>query len=388
MELKKFIKDPRFLIPALFLVGTEVFLQSGLYHYFLKPHTYAENVNRIDRVVHSSPIEPDALIVGTSVAYQGINLPLLNESFTKEPLSFQSIATEGAMLITQNTLYHSVKPRLQNLKTVIHVMEATMPWTARYDLDPANRSMLAQFPRISTIGRIRNYGYNLTWNDLSYIWVRSITYQADLKDLTLDPGGRLKRLGRKYREEARDDFPYVNEQPFGMDVFEPRDLKECMEMASQKHSEVNEKGETVTDHHHIKAMYQTCELGLWDPMENIASEQWQELFFKRLARFYKEIFASGQRLIIIIPPYSRLIIDHHPEERNRLWKKYLDPILAGHPHLILDLRRSLDRPDNLSLYYDTIHLNRKGSLIFTEILAKTLKDHTDFISGKTEESSP
>ena len=107
-ELKKYLIDIRFLIPAGFLLFFELFMQSGLYKYMLKPKSYAANITNIVNTVTKSKIKPNVLILGTSVAYQGINLPHLNSLLEKDGLVVQSGATEGAMLITQHLIFKNI----------------------------------------------------------------------------------------------------------------------------------------------------------------------------------------------------------------------------------------------------------------------------------------
>ena len=108
-ELKKFLKDPVFYVPVLFLLGLELFLQTPLYRKILEPNSYAENVNRITEIMKTSPVEPNVLILGTSVAYQGVNMPLLNKLMEKDGIVVQNGASQGAMLETQHSIYRDIR---------------------------------------------------------------------------------------------------------------------------------------------------------------------------------------------------------------------------------------------------------------------------------------
>lgn len=375
-ELKKMITDIRFLIPALFFVGFELFMQSGLYRKLLQPNSFADNVNRIVKIAGSSDINPQVLILGTSVAYQGILLPDLNARLESEGWRAQSGASEGAMLITQNMIYRTLKKKMPDLKLVVHVAEATFPWTARYDLNGANRSMTAQFDRPETIKRLGEYDYELSSDDYSYYLVRSLTYQKDIRDFALNPLERIKRLGREYRKYSQDkpDYPYVNEHQYAMSAYPAHSLKECVKVAKKGVPETDETGKQITDRHHRKAVWQTCEVGMSDPMSYPGASHWEKLFFKRLQLFYREIQDDGVRVVTVFPPYSSLIKDLNEGKRMGRWHKNLKELYGSDEYLYLDLRSSLDSPDNADLYYDTIHLNRKGARRFTHILTDRITE--------------
>ncbi len=367
-----FLKDIRFLIPAGFLIAFELFLQSGLYRHLLKPNTYAENVNRITDVVRESPVSSEAnvLILGTSVAYQGINLTLLNELLSDTGLRVQSGATEGAMLITQHSLYRSLSPSLPRLKAVVHVAEITSPWTARYFLDPPNRSMAAQFPAFRTLSLMKEYQYKTGFSDYTYFLIKSSAYQQDLRDFALNPPERIKRLGRKFAEDKKL-YPYENQYSFAISSYgNPADLQDCIAKGSAGIPYVDASGREVTDIHHQRAVVQTCQLGMHDPWTHPGRDQWADLYFTNLKSFYSEIQRSGQRVMVVFPPYSELLRDSLGAERMQVWEnglKHTKQIITA------DLRTSLDGPGNLDYYYDTIHLNREGSLLFTRKLAEELR---------------
>ena len=181
-ELLKYLRDARFYVPVLVLVGFELFLQSGLYKYALRPESYAENVNRNVDFVADSKLDPNVLVLGTSVAYQGLNMPLLAEELEGSGLRVMSAASQGALLITQHSIYRYLKNDLPSVKLVVHVSETTFPWTARHLLDESNRSMLAQFPRRQVWPLLKNYDFHLKHEDYSFLTLASIAYRKDLRD--------------------------------------------------------------------------------------------------------------------------------------------------------------------------------------------------------------
>lgn len=370
--LLSYITDARFYIPFGLVVFLEVITQSGLYKHVLQPSSYADNVNRIVQTINESPLEANTLILGTSVAYQGINPPLLNQTLSGSGLIVQSGACEGALLETQHLIYKSVKGRFKNLKYVVHVAEVTFPWTARPTIDEANRGMVAQFPRSVYIPLLRDYEFQIRPTDYTFFLFGTITYQRDFRDFVLDPLDRIKGLGRK-RKKAQSDFVYVNSIPYGMDVYPAKDLQECIEVASLRKGpipEVNAEGVRITDRHHREAVLRTCEVGKRDPFSAPGGRVWNELFFHRLKRFYGEIQADGVQIITVFAPYSDLVSHLNADARRETWEKELSTY-QNIP--LIDLRRSLDKPEQRKFFYDTIHLNKNGANAFTEVLAKELR---------------
>ena len=372
-ELKKYLSDIRFLIPAGFLLFFELFMQSGLYKYALKPKSYAANITNIVNTVTKSKIRPNVLILGTSVAYQGINLPYLNSLLEKEGLVVQSGATEGAMLITQHLIFRNIISQIPETKIVLHFSEISFPWTARHTLDVSNRSMIAQFPRLQVFDMLSKYEYNLESSDYSFFLLKSITYRSDLNDLFTSPLYRIKLLSREYKKPAQD-YPYENNYAYSMAILNVKSLDECVRNFPANISQVDKNNIRLTDNMHLEAMLRTCALAMHDPMDNPGAAQWKDLYFKRLKIFMDDLKSRNIHVITVFPPYSQLIVDSKEELRMSVWKNKLDSIRGSADNVTIDLRHSLDGPANSSLYYDTIHLNREGSLRLTEHLANALKE--------------
>lgn len=375
--LLAFLKDIRFLVPVSVFILFEVLMQLGIYRPLLRPKTYAENVNRIVETVTESPVQPDVLILGTSVAYQGVNLPELNELLKEHHVVVQSGATEGAKLITQHMLFRTLQPKLPGLKLVLHFVETSYPYTARNGLDGANRSMVAQFDRFDTFDIMNKYQYRLTINDYNYFLVRSITYQQDLRDFALDPLYRLKQLSRKF-SAPKEEYSYVNTYTYKISSYSDVSLEDCKANALKGIPEQDENGTEITDKHHRKAAYQTCELGHYDPSTHPGQDQWSDLFFQRLALFYHDIRSRNLKVILVFPPYSNLIHDLNAGEKMKRFKEKLAESQPGESFPILDLRNVLDGPHNGDYYYDTIHLNGPGSRKFTKFVAEELIRHRDY----------
>lgn len=380
-ELFKFFRDPRFYIPVLFFVLFEGFLQTGYYRPLMEPHSYADNVNKIVRRIRESNIKADTLILGTSVAYQGVSPQRLNELLADEGRLVLSGAAEGAMIETQHMIFKAVAPDMPRLKTVLHVSEVTFPWTSRYHQDPANRAMAAQFPRTMAIPLLREYGFKLTAYDYLYFTFRSMSYQGDMRDAVLGPLNRLKAIGRRMKE-PHNDYVYENVEEFMLSSYPSKNLIECMKVAEKGIPEVDATGKKVTDRHHKFAVFRTCQVGLDDPFNRPGAPQWAELYFKRWAKFYADAKSRGIEVITVLPPYSDLISDFNADARMKVWQEQLEKIRGKGNVEIIDLRRSLDGPNNKDLYYDTIHLNRFGARAFSEKLAEALRRNAAYQKGK------
>lgn len=371
-ELKKFLKDPVFLLPLAFFLLFEMFLQSGMYKIFLQPRSYADNVNRIVRITRSSDVNPRILILGTSVAYQGIQVPLLNEKLSENSqtadLQVQSGATEGAMLETQHMIFRAIHGSMPELETIIHVADPNFAWNARYDLEIANRSMLAQFPRRDAFDILDQHEYRLSRSDISYFMLGVLTYQMDLRNFILDPAGRIKSLSRRWRDA---DYVYINEQEFSIADFYEDSLEQCIETARQGIPETQD-GRQVTDRHHSNAVLQTCLMARNDPVNTPGAGQWNDLFFRRLAKFHNEMRSEGYRIITVFAPYSDIVQHLNSDDRIDLWHQHLAKI-QGDDIDIWDLRDSLGER-NGHFFYDTIHMNRKGAEAFSEVLYQKITE--------------
>ena len=126
-EFNKFYKDKRFYIPILVLIGFELLFQlcAGFYRPFLKKKSYAANINQIIGHITEKKQnhEPDILIVGTSVAYQGLSVPILQEKIKDTGYKIQSVAIPGSELIVQSLAVEEVLKEFKNVKLVIYVGE-------------------------------------------------------------------------------------------------------------------------------------------------------------------------------------------------------------------------------------------------------------------------
>ncbi len=369
--LLRYLVDVRLLVPLGVLVAFELFMQFG-YRRFLDPQSYADNINRILSTVQKSALKPDLLILGTSVAYQGIQVRRLNELLQPHGVTAQSGACQGAKMMTQHGIYRSLKGSLPKLRYVVLVSEVSFPWTARRHVDEPNLSMISQLPREIAYRTTRDYGMRLNFQEHLYLNVRSVTYRRDARAFALSPLKRLKRLSRRDRE-GPSDYVYENREVFRISSFGARTLQECMDRARDPRIPgPDPTGRRLTDRHHRNAVLQTCAVGGDDPMRHLGGPQWTELFFNRLALLLHEIRTDGRVPIIVFAPYSTLIQDLNADTRLQVWQQNLRKIYGNDSYHLLDLRRILDGPNNGDYFYDTIHLNADGAARFTELLAARL----------------
>ncbi|MBX7058557.1 MAG: hypothetical protein K1X75_10875 [Leptospirales bacterium] len=370
-ELGKFLRDWRFLTPLLMLLGLEALMQSGIYARILEPNSYAASIRHIIRTVRESPLRPNVLIIGTSVAYQGILLPQLNEQLAGSGLRVQSVACQGCMLETQQRLYRELHDQFPELKAVVHSGETALAWKARYTVDVANRGMLAQFSRRETLQLLQEQEFELGAWDFAFYYIGLLSYQSDMRDLALAPLTRIKSLSR-FERHRRADFPYVNEYQFDLSIFEARSLQECLEHIPQMQAELIAAGKT--DRHHANSALQTCQIAAYEQsLPESGAPQWNALFFRRLQRFYDEIHADGRMVITLLPPYSNLVSHLNGDDRMALWRRETTRIEEGRRYALVDLRHALDGPQNAAYYYDLLHLNARGAQVWTTSVAAELR---------------
>jgi len=93
-------------------------MQFGCYRIFQKKTSYGANVNRI---IHQSVNEDhlsrtNVLILGTSLAYEGISVNQLNETLNPIGYHAHSIALPGAELIVQSLVLDDTLQKYKNIE--------------------------------------------------------------------------------------------------------------------------------------------------------------------------------------------------------------------------------------------------------------------------------
>lgn len=396
--LIKYLKDVRFWIPALLVIGLELFLQTRLYDRFmLEKYSYADSIRRNVEVIENSTVSPNALILGTSVAYQGLNVAELNTALAAENTEIvaQSAACEGCMLQTQHLLYRVLKERWPAANTIVHVADTTLSSKARYEFDVANGSMMAQFSSGEALDLLELHEFKTGYQEYFFFYIRSITHRSDLREFVLNPFRRIRTIGERARETL-PEYTHINDNRYSYGAFSARgDLAACTRNAA---SGVDDDGRPVpehkdgeeyqpalhrTDRHHRNAVQVTCGIAFHEKnFEPLGEAQWRELYFRRVQKLYDEIYADGRRVITIIPPYSDLIQHANTDERIARWRKNLARINAGREYAFVDMRRSLnsfDSPEGRKYFYDVLHLNSEGSLVWTRKVAERLAEYEALI---------
>ncbi|MBW7857571.1 MAG: hypothetical protein H3C43_04590 [Leptonema sp. (in: Bacteria)] len=338
----------------------------------LKPESFAYNINRIRNVVRHTSYKPNALILGTSVAYQGILTPNLNKLAAKygTSLRYQNAASQGALIETQHALLRDLAPSLTDVKWIIHVAEVNFPYQTRYELEPANRSMLAQFPRATTIDLLKEQQFVLSPRDYGFFYLRTLTYQGDLRDFVLNPPRRLKDLARAKKKMVPDTV-YLNRNKYSIEVY-GKTAAECTDHSLHGVGFFDTAtGEQVTDNPHRTAVLDTCRMALDDPKQKLGADTWRSLFFERLKSMHAEARRNNMQIVTVFAPYSEMVLPARQNDRLTMWQDELSK--GDYFPYIIDLRNSLDGPKNLSYFYDTIHLNESGAEKFTEIFEEAIR---------------
>lgn len=364
-EYLKFLKNPAILRSLVIILVIEIILQLGCYRKFLKRNSYAANINRIlDHVISKkNEMDPNVLIVGTSLAYQGLSVPLLNERLSGIGLKVQSIAIPGSELVVQELALEKVLLHFKKIRYIIHVNEAELPWsTDRRPLEPT-MAMVSELDRVSALRKLYEYNYDVRLPDLFFLYFRLVAYRNDFGDLVLNPDKRIKAYGRERILQNSNFYEYDNQKSESLDLYDFKNIKECLEKTSSS-SEVK-KG---SDSFHKHSIFKTCEQAeIFGASFSKTDET--ELYFKRLNHLYQ--FAKKNDIIIINVfqpmPYYLDFIDY--PTRIEFWKEHYRDNLGNH---ILNLNSIISSEESPKYFYDLIHLNRKGKEIFSNSLADSI----------------
>ncbi|WCL47638.1 hypothetical protein [Leptospira sp. GIMC2001] len=374
IEYIRFFTDKRLLSSIVILVCFELCLQAGAYKTLLKKNSYAANVNRIasHAVNMKSELDPDILIVGTSVAFEGLSVRILNDKLKSTGLKVQSLAIPGSELIVQDQILRENLPKFPNVKIILHVMEAGMPWVDRNELILPTLAMLSEINHITSIKRSYEYEYMVNWQDWFYLIFKSIAYRRDFKDFLTEPQERIKFLGRDWREPNENPWDYENPHTESIAAYNIKSLEECMQKTGPENIDPIPAGSTKM---HKKMLYDTCALSYVTTSENVATERTGR-YFRRLSKIYEAIDNKEIKIVHVFAPYSELIYHFGKERRMPLWKSELNRVMAdtrGYPEAkIIDLESLLDGSENGKYCFDLIHLNRDGMEKFSNKLGDIL----------------
>ncbi len=381
-EYIAFFSDRRFLAAILVLLVWEFLLQMGCYKPFLKKNSYAANVNRITShaVKMRNRLDPDILILGTSVAFEGLSVRILNEVLEDTGLKVQTLAIPGSELVVQHQVVERYLNQFPKTRVVLHVMEAGMPWVDREELVLPTLAMLSELGNFRAIQVVHDFRYQVGWEDWTYLIFKSIAYRRDLKDFFAEPHERIKFLGREWKEPNQNPWEYENTHEETVSAYKVKTIHECIEKTRPDNKEPIPKGSTER---HKKMLYDTCVLSKSTTQEKGKTER-TDRYFSRLSKIYEKIPKDRIKVVHVFAPYSELIYHFGKENRMPVWKEELNRVtrsVLGYSQAdIIDLESLLDGEDNGDYCFDLIHLNRFGMEKFSLALGKILRER--YLNGE------
>lgn len=378
-EYIRFITDKRIVYSLLILISMEFCLQLGGYKPFLKKNSYAANVNRITghAVDMKDELDPDILILGTSVAFEGLSVRILNQVLEDTGYKVQTLAIPGSELIVQDSVVENYVKKFPRTKLILHVMEAGMPWVDRDVLILPTLAMLSELGNFRSIPKVNEFEYNAEWQDWMYLIFKSIAYRRDMKDFLTDPQERIKFLGREWREPNTNPWDYDNPHTETVSAYKVRTVDECLEKTNPGNNDPIPENSSPR---HKKMLYDTCILSK-NTTDEVGSTEKTQRYFRRLSKIYNKIPKDKIKVIHVFAPYSEIIYHFGKERRMPLWKRELDRVtkssLGYNQADIIDLESLLDGEDNGDYCFDLIHLNRRGMEKFSLELGQILKQRIE-----------
>ncbi len=365
-EYVLFLKDKSVIALFIFIISFEIFLQAGCYKPLLKNQSYASNVNRItDHVLNKKKdLNPDVLIVGTSLAQEGVLLSTFNEKLKPIGKKVSTIAIPGSETIAQNLATEKVLPKLENSKVVLHILELERPWADETWLESVNIPMIAEFDKLTAYNLLKKYNYDFSLKDISFLLFKSIAYRKDFGDFLLNPPKRIRSIQKTNKRLSENLFVYENEHAESVEMYDLQNLDECISKTSADSKIPLPTGSSLT---HKKAVHDTCHLMKTSKITNKETKT-SELYFQRLKLFYDSMKKRNIKIVGVFSPNSKLGTFPNRDERYLLWKRRLNEIGSIE---IFELQNVFGE-NNGRYYYDLLHMNREGAKIFTEELAKKI----------------
>jgi hypothetical protein len=388
-EWLKFFTDKRFLIPVIFVICFELLLQSGIYTPFLRKNSYAANVNRIiNHVVDMKKVhDPDIIVLGTSVAYQGLSMRILQDRLNAKGLKIQSIAIPGSELIVQELVTQKVLKEFKNVKLLIYVAEVTMPWVSQRGFYLPTLAMIGEFSKIDFLPMLIEYEYTYKYDDIAYLLFKSIAYRRDLKDFITDPGKRLKHISKASNNPNLKFYDFENEYYEKISSYQITSMDDCI--AKTKNWGNPPYPESSPEHK--KAVFETCDLALVTQKYLLPTKQTKtadtpetELYFRRLQKVFSHYQNQNIKILTIFAPYSHIIKEIGGNEKMDVWNRKLAEVLKTENPPMADFQNIFTGKDSNAYCYDTIHLNHQGMELFSESLAEYLDKNIEKIISKKE----
>jgi len=390
-EFNKFYKDKRFLLPIVILLAFEVFLESGIYTPYLKKNSYAANINRISNhvIAKKETHNPDILVLGTSVAYEGLSPKILQDVIEPTGLKIQSIAIPGSELIVQHMVSKKLLKEFPNVKYLVYVGEVTMPWVSQTGLGLPTLAMISEFPRTEVIPLLKEFEYESTFkvpvlekefsthygfSDMSYVLFKTIAYRRDINDLILDPGKRIKYVVRDRANPNTNFYYYENDHTERMSSYDFQDLNDCVNKTRDFNNPPFPENSNIE---HKKAIFDTCALSIstinhLEPAMNAptADTFYTNLYFKRLSYVFDNYIKRDIKVLTVFAPYSYTMGKIGGKPKMDVWNKEIASLLKDHSRGILNLQDLFDGGDSNRYCYDTIHLNKDGMELFSRALGE------------------
>ncbi|GBF51946.1 hypothetical protein LPTSP4_34840 [Leptospira ryugenii] len=370
-DFLKFLTDKPIVIAFSTILIIEILLQIGVYKPFLKKNSYAANINRVTNhiIEQRKVLDPTILIVGTSVAFEGISVRILNEELKSTGEEVQSFAIRGSELVVQHHLLSEHLRKFPKVHTIIHVLEPGMAWVDRSHLVEPTMVMLSEVGNVSSIPLVQKYEYKMVWTDYLFLLFKSIAYRKDLGDMFINFNERIKAIARRNKNPNLMPWDYENPHTESMGPYNIRSLEECMEKTNPQ---TTFPLPTESDIDHRRMIHETCAIAITVPKDPIKTES-TDRYFRRLNKMYSLILDQKIHIINVFAPYSSAIRPLNGPERMKIWEDGLHFALGDRQSLDqYDLQDSLGKEENGQYCFDLIHLNRQGMETFSHILGKEL----------------
>ncbi|TGL62551.1 hypothetical protein [Leptospira jelokensis] len=370
-ETLLFLQDKKIITVVLFLFVFETILQLGAYKSYLKKNSYASNINRVTEHVtsHKNELNPNILIVGTSVAFEGISVRILNEKLAPLGWKTQSIAIRGSELIVQHRILEEYLDEFPDVKIILHVMEPGMPWVDRKNAVEPTLAMLSELGNFKAIPSLHEFEYELDVSNYLFLLFKSIAYRKDMSDLIINFNERIKSISRTSKNPNLNPWDYENDHPESIDEYNLTSVDDCLNRLALHLPIDIPKG---SNQDHRRMLYETCNVAAVVPKDTGKTES-TERYFRRLTKMYEFIGKRKIHIYNIFAPYSDVIRKTNDENRMKVWYDGLTNALKANQSLdAIDLQDSLGEK-NGEYCFDLIHLNEKGMIQFSNVLAKELE---------------
>ncbi|EOQ87000.1 hypothetical protein LEP1GSC202_0113 [Leptospira yanagawae serovar Saopaulo str. Sao Paulo = ATCC 700523] len=370
-ETLLFFKDKKIITVVFFLFVFETILQLGAYKSYLKKNSYASNINRVTEHVtsHKNELNPNILIVGTSVAFEGISVRILNEKLAPLGWKTQSIAIRGSELIVQHRILEEYLDEFPDVKIILHVMEPGMPWVDRKNAVEPTLAMLSELGNFKAIPTLHEFEYDLDISNYLFLLFKSIAYRKDMSDLVINFNERIKSIARNNKNPNLNPWDYENDHPESIDEYNLTSIDDCLNRLALHLPITIPKG---SNQDHRRMLFETCNVAAVVPKDTGSTESTNR-YFRRLTKMYDFIGKRKIHIYNIFAPYSDVIRKTNDENRMKVWYDGLTNSLNTHQKLdAIDLQDSLGQK-NGEYCFDLIHLNEKGMIQFSNVLAKELE---------------